>query len=85
MGRKEKLLARLKTNPRDFTFDEAQALLECLGYQKSNKGRTSGSRVVFSNNDRKTKILLHKPHPQKELLAYQVKQLIDQLEQEDLL
>lgn len=85
MGLKEKLLARLKANPKDFTFDEAQTLLECLGYQKSNKGRTSGSRVVFSNNDRKTKILLHKPHPRKELLTYQVKQLIDQLEMEDLL
>lgn len=30
-------------------------------------------------------ILLHKPHPRKELLEYQIKQLIEQLEQEDLL
>ena len=33
----------------------------------------------------KTKILLHKPHPRKELLEYQIKQLIEQLEQEGLL
>ena len=30
-------------------------------------------------------ILLHKPHPRKELLAYQVKQLIETLSQEGLL
>jgi hypothetical protein len=28
-------------------------------------------------------ILLHKPHPRKELLAYQIKQLLDMLEKED--
>ena len=30
-------------------------------------------------------ILLHKPHPRKELLAYQIKTLISVLEQEGLL
>ena len=30
-------------------------------------------------------LLLHKPHPQKELKAYQVKQLIEVLEQEGLI
>lgn len=29
--------------------------------------------------------MLHKPHPQKELKAYQIKQLIEYLEQEDLI
>ena len=43
------------------------------------------SRVIFISDEYKTKILLHKPHPRKELLEYQVKQLIDLLEQEGLL
>lgn len=30
-------------------------------------------------------ILLHKPHPRKELLEYQIKQLIETLEQEGLI
>lgn len=30
-------------------------------------------------------IMLHKPHPQKELKSYQVKQLVEFLEQEGLL
>ena len=83
MGQKEKLLRRLKSNPKDFTFEEAETLLSYLGYQPSNKGKNSGSRAMFTNGHQK--ILLHKPHPRKELLAYQVKQLIDQLEQEGLM
>lgn len=85
MGQKEKLIEKLKSKSKTFTFDDAEALLGYLGYCKSNKGKTSGSRVMFSSNEHKTKILLHKPHPRKELLEYQVKQLIEQLEQEDLL
>ena len=85
MGQKEKLIARLKTNPRDFTFTEAESLLGYLTYHRSNKGKTSGSRVMFISDEHQTKILLHKPHPRKELLEYQVRQLIEQLEQEGLI
>ena len=53
------------------------------GY-KSNKGKTSGSRVMFTSEEHGS-ILLHKPHPQKELKAYQVRQLCDLLEQEGLI
>ena len=85
MGQKEKLIARLKSNPRDFTFSDAETLLECLDYHRNNKGRTSGSRVMFTSESHRAKILLHKPHPRKELLEYQIKQLVDILEQEGLL
>ncbi len=85
MGQKEKLIAKLKSIPKDFTFDEAESLLGYITYRRSNNGRTSGSRVMFTSDRYKTKILLHKPHPRKELLEYQVKQLIDLLEQEGLL
>lgn len=85
MGQKEKLIEKLKANPKTFTFDDAESLLGFFGYQRNNKGKTNGSRVMFSSDQHRTKILLHKPHPRKELLAYQVKQLIEQLEQEGLL
>ena len=39
---------------------------------------------MFSSPEHGT-ILLHKPHPQKELKGYQVKQLVDFLEQEGLI
>ena len=84
MGQKEKLIQRLKAKPKDFTFDEAEALLGYLSYVRSNKGKTSGSRVMFISEEHEA-ILLHKPHPQKELKAYQIKQLIEVLEQEGLI
>ena len=84
MGQKEKLIERLKSRPKDFTFEEAETLLRYFGYNRSDKGRTSGSRVMFVSPEHPP-ILLHKPHPRKELLAYQVKQLIEALEQEGLL
>ena len=84
MGQKEKLIQKLKSRPKDFTFDEAETLLSYFAYRRSNKGRTSGSRVMFIS-DTYASILLHKPHPRKELLDYQVKQLVEVLEQEGLI
>lgn len=64
MGQKEKLIKKLKSRPKDFTFDEAEALLRYFTYSRSNKGRTSGSRVMFVS-DEYAPILLHKPHPRR--------------------
>ena len=79
MGQKEKLIKLLKSKPKDFTFEEAETLLSY-----SNKGKTSGSRIIFTHPAYGS-ILLHKPHPQKELKSYQIKQLIQILEQEALI
>ena len=84
MGQKEKLIQRLKSKPKDFTFNDAETLLKYLDSIRSNKGKTSGSRVMFVNDEHGI-ILLHKPHPQKELKDYQVKQLLEILEQEGLI
>lgn len=62
MGTKEKLIERFKTLPADFTYDEMERMLLIFGYEKSNKGKTSGSRVVFKNKDKRP-IMIHKPHP----------------------
>ena len=79
MGQKEKLIARLKTISKDFTFDEAEALLGYLSYSKSNKGKTRGSRVMFVSDQYQTNILLHKPHPRKELAEYQESKSMEEL------
>lgn len=84
MGKKEKLIQRLKSRPKDFTFDEAETLLGYLSYSRSNKGKTSGSRVMFTSESHSA-ILLHKPHPGNELKSYQVQQLIETLKQEELI
>jgi hypothetical protein len=84
LGKKEKLIKRLKAKPTDFTFDEAETLLNYLDYIRSDKGKTSGSRVIFTSINHPP-ILLHKPHPRKELAEYQIKQLLEILEQEGLI
>ena len=85
MSKKEKLISMLRSNPKGFTFDEAEALLRYFSFYRDNKGKNSGSRIMFNSEKNGTKIMFHKPHPRKELLEYQVKQLIEFLEQEGLI
>lgn len=77
-GKLDKAKARLKASPNDYTYDEAKSLLSSLGYKEHNKGKTSGSRVIFIRED--DKIMLHKPHPEKEMKSYAVRQLKEHLE-----
>ena len=83
MGKKEKLIEKLKSNPKDFTLEEMETLLIALGFVRFNKGKTSGSRVMFRKDG--IPIILHKPHPRKELLEYQVKQIVNILSKEGLI
>lgn len=79
MSRKEKLLKRFLSEPKNFTFDELDTLLTGLGFEKSNKGKISGSRVQFIHHEKKCPILVHKPHPNPELKPYALKQIIETL------
>ena len=85
MGKKEKLINHLKSKPKDFTFDELETLLGYFSYSKTNKGKTSGSRVIFTSSENRPAIMLHKPHPGNELNLYQVQQIIEILKQEGLI
>lgn len=78
MGTKEKLRDRFLKMPSDFTFDEMQRLLEGYGYEKSNKGKTSGSRLIFKNGAKRP-IMLHKPHPGNIVKEYAMKQVLEDL------
>lgn len=84
MSSKDKLIERFKRLPTDFTFDELQRLLEGFGYVRSDKGRTSGSRVIFKNEDGHP-IMLHKPHPGNVVKAYALKQVYDELKESGLI
>ena len=84
MSKKEKLIQKLKAQSKSFSYEDAKVLLEYLDFWENNKGKTSGSRVVFESTEH-ANILLHKPHPNNELKNYQIKQLITFLEQEGLL
>ncbi len=79
MSKQKKLLERLLSRPKDFTYQEAKTLLIQLGFVEKNKGKTSGSRVQFINNLYKIRIELHKPHPGNILRPYQIENIINKL------
>ena len=81
MKKYEKEIARLRSRPRDYSYAEAAALLSKLGYIEDTRGRTSGSAVVFRRLSDGKKIFLHKPHPQKILKDYQIKNIISHLQE----
>jgi hypothetical protein len=74
MSKKEKLIARFLSIPTDFHYDEMVKLLGYFGFQEIKKGKTSGSRVKFINNEG-VSIIMHKPHPTGILKQYQLKQV----------
>lgn len=84
MSRKDKLIKKLKSKPKNMTFDEVSGLLSILGFRVFEKGKTSGSRIMFKN-DSGCVILIHKPHPNKEMPYYQIKLILEQLLKEGLI
>lgn len=76
MGRNEKLLDRICSKPKDFTYDELRRLLAGLQCVEDTGGKTSGSRVAFIHQSTQMILRLHRPHPGNELKAYQIELVI---------
>ena len=51
---------------------------EILGSYIGNNGKTSGSRLIFTNGDKRP-IMLHKPHPGNLVKEYAMKQVMEDL------
>lgn len=83
MGTKEKLIERFKTLPNDFTWDELVRLFGVFGYEISNKGKTSGSRVIFKK--RESAYAAYKPHPGNIVKPYVMKQVFEFLNNNKLI
>ncbi|MBF0456798.1 MAG: type II toxin-antitoxin system HicA family toxin [Nitrospirae bacterium] len=81
MGKVSKLIDRLISKPKDFTFDELVVLLKHYGYDKALCGRTSGSRAAFKNSKTKHILRLHKPHPGQSLKPYQITDIVNSLKE----
>lgn len=80
MGTKEKLITRIFSQPKDFTYDEAKRLFGIFGYKENTKGNTSGSRVEFVNPEGDAPFTLHKPHLGSILKSYVIKVLLNTYE-----
>lgn len=83
MSKFEKAIERIKTYPKDFTYDEMKSLLEHLGFVEYNKGKTSGSAVSFIRYDgNQARIFMfHKPHPGNIVKVCYIKKLIKLLQE----
>ena len=75
MGTKEKLIERFKSQPSDFSWDELLRIFRIFGYELNNKGKTSGSRVIFKKGE--SSYVAHKPHPDKMIKSYVMKQVLE--------
>ena len=84
MGRNEKLLARLKQRPKDFTWGELTNLLKSLGYIQRKTGKTGGSRKRFVHSTAPA-ITLHKPHPGRIVKRYVINDILELLKREGMI
>lgn len=84
MTKREKIIERLLTKPKDFTWSELVNALGSFGYEQISAGKTGGSRVRFIHG-KYPPIILHKPHPKPILKRYQLEAIIEHLRQEKLI
>jgi len=85
MSKRKKIIAKLLNRESTVTYQEISYLLGNLGYEETQKGKTSGSRVAFINMSEKHIIRLHKPHPGNELKDYVKKEIIAELKDKKLI
>ena len=84
MTRRDKLVARLRSRPKDLTWDELVRLLGALGYSEAKGGKTGGSRRRFVHPTAAA-IALHKPHPCNIVKMYVVDELLRLLTEEGMI
>lgn len=77
MSKKEKLVKRLLSRPKDFPFEEMKTLLAYLGYELRQE--SGGSGVKFSKENSNEVINFHKPHPDGILKKYILDQVLDMI------
>lgn len=77
MNKRDKLIKRFKTLPRDFTFDEVESLFMGYGFELVNKGATSGSRIKFYNKTDQIAYIMHKPHPTNIIKGYIMRDILN--------
>ncbi|GAB4409296.1 MAG: hypothetical protein OHK0032_04830 [Thermodesulfovibrionales bacterium] len=77
MSRMDKLIQRMKKNPKNVRFEDIESLLNGLGFQTKSRG----SHYTFKKG--KTIIMVVKPHSRRKLTAMvDVKKILDYLKEE---
>ncbi|MCF7924390.1 MAG: type II toxin-antitoxin system HicA family toxin [Candidatus Izimaplasma sp.] len=79
MSKTDKLIEKLLTIPNDLRYNEFKRILESLGYEEYNKGKTSGSRVTFYRTSDSDKISGDRPHGNKPVSIGWIKRVVKHL------
>jgi predicted RNA binding protein YcfA (HicA-like mRNA interferase family) len=79
VSKADKLLNRICSKPKDFTWGELTTLLAGFGFELV-KG--NGSSRKFLHPSTKVVLMMHEPHPGNILKAYQVRAVLDFLKAE---
>lgn len=85
MSKSDKLIERLKTIPKNFTWDETVRILNLFGFTEQKTGKTGGSRRKFLDSENNVISFLHEPHPGKIMKMYAVRQLLAYLKERGLI
>lgn len=83
MNKRDKLIKRFRTLPRDFTFEEVETLFLGCGFTLVNKGATSGSRVKFYHEADQKAYIMHRPHPSNIIKGYIMRDIMNFLKNND--
>jgi hypothetical protein len=79
MSKQEKLIRRLLSKPKDFTWPELVSLMTAFGFEVE---KSSGSSRKFIQPGTEATLFLHEPHPSKVLKPYQIRDVIHLLKSE---
>ena len=82
MSRHEKLLQRITSMPKDFTWPELISLMASFGIELHTTG---GSARRFVNPVSRQTFYIHQPHPSSILKPYQLREAVKFLRQEGFL
>ena len=85
MSKKDKLVLRVLSKPKDLTWDELVKFLAIYKYEEENAGKTSGSARRFINMETKHSFNLHKPHNPEIVKSYAISIVLDNLKEKGLL
>jgi len=79
MSRKDKLLAKIRNNPRGVTFHELEKLLEWHGFELR---RTKGSHRIYLRGHHRINIVWRRPYVHRDAVK-EVLQTIDEILEEE--
>lgn len=85
MSKIKKIIEEFLKQGNNFEYQNLVAMLNYFGYKEAKIGKTIGSAVCFVNEKTGAKIRFHKPHPDRYIKKYLMRQIKQELEKEGVL